>query len=57
MGAGRDSRYSRATRGVGALGTPKGVSGVYWGWQVDWKPDHIEPQSRVPALPLVPLRE
>ena len=27
------------------------------GWQVDWEPDHIGPQSRVPALPLVPLGE
>ena len=24
---------------------------------VDWEPDHTGPQSRVPALPLVPLRE
>ena len=30
------------------------MSGVYWGWQVDWEPDHIGPQSRVSALPLVP---
>ena len=29
--------------------------GVHWRWQVDWDPDHIGPQSRVPALPLVPL--
>ena len=26
-------------------------------WQEDWEPDHIGPQSRVPALPLVPLGE
>ena len=26
-------------------------------WQEDWKPDHIGPQSRVPALPPVPLGE
>ena len=26
-------------------------------WQVDWEPDHIRPQSRVPALPLVSLEE
>ena len=32
-----------------------GVSGVYLGWQVDWEPDHIGPQSMVPALQLVPL--
>ena len=64
-GAGRDSRYSGASRGMGAsgaLGTPRGVGpfwgvGVYWGWQVDWEPNHIGPQSRVPALPLVPLGE
>ena len=24
-------------------------------WQVDWEPDHIGPQSRVPALHWVPL--
>ena len=30
---------------------------VALGWQVDWEPDHIGPQSRVPALPLVPLGE
>ena len=28
-----------------------------WEWQVDWEPDHIGPQSRVPALPLVSLWE
>ena len=33
-----------------------GVRG-HWGWQVDWEPNHIVPQSRVPALPLVPLGE
>ena len=26
-------------------------------WQEDWEPNHIGPQSRVPALPLVPLGE
>ena len=35
--------------GVGVLGA--------LGWQVDWEPDHIGPQSRVPAFPLVPLGE
>ena len=40
--------------GVGVLGTSGGVRGVLW-WQVDWKPDYIGPQARVPALPLVPL--
>ena len=34
-----------------------GGIGVHWGWQVDWKPDHIGPQYRVPALPLVALGE
>ena len=32
-----------------------GVSGVHLGWQVDWEPDHIGPQSRVPALHWFPL--
>ena len=32
----------------------RGCRGVL-GWQVDWEPNHIGPQSRVPALPLVPL--
>ena len=57
----------------GALGAPRGCWGLLWGnqegvrgvggvrgglgWQVDWKPNHIGPQSRVPALPLVPLGE
>ena len=31
------------------------MSGVHCGWQVNWEPNHIGPQSRVPALPLVPL--
>ena len=43
-------RGCRGIRGVGVLG-------LHWGWQVDWEPDHIGPQSRVPALPLVPLGE
>ena len=34
-----------------------GVSGVHWEWQVDWEPNHIGPQSRVPALPLGHLGE
>ena len=28
---------------------------MYSGWQVDWEPDHIRPQSMVPALQLVSL--
>ena len=77
-GAGRDSRYSEARRGIGnqgALGPPRdcrvcrghfgsirgirGCRGVrdVLGWQVNWEPNHIGPQSRVPALPLVPLGE
>ena len=41
----------------GGVGAPRGCRGVRdaLGWQVDWEPDHIGPQSRVPALPLVPL--
>ena len=39
--------------GVGGVG---GVQGVL-GWQVDWVPDHIGLQSRVPVLLLVPLGE
>ena len=67
--AGKDCRYSGARRGIegimgywgllgviGVLGAVKGHQGVL-GWQVDWKPDHIGPQSRVPALPLVSLGE
>ena len=38
----------------GQLGVCRGVRGTLV-WQVDWKPDHIGPQSRVQALPLVPL--
>ena len=54
--------YSGTRRGIGAsgalglLGGVGGVKGVLE-WQVDWEPNHIGPQSRVPALPLVPLRE
>ena len=40
----------------GASGVRR-CQGCIGGWQVDWEPDHIGPQSRVPALPLVPLRE
>ena len=36
------------------LGVSGGIRGVLE-WQVDWEPDHIGPQSRVPAVPLVPL--
>ena len=39
---------------MGVSGASGGVEGVL-GWQVDWEPNHIRPQSRVPALPLVPL--
>ena len=46
----------RGIRGVGLSGGVR-VSGMHWGWQVDWEPDYIGPQSRVPALPLVPLGE
>ena len=35
---------------TGGVGDVRG----YW-WQVDGEPTHIGPQSRVPALPLVPL--
>ena len=39
------------------LGESRGVGGVRgaFGVAVDWEPDHIGPQSRVPALTLVPL--
>ena len=60
--AGRSVR----AQGVGvvrALGASRGLVVVrgHWGqqgcralgWQVDWMPNHIWPQSRVPALPLV----
>ena len=66
IGEGRDCRYSGARRGTGALGAPRGVGGCYGGTggrravlglQVDWEPNHIGPQSRIPALPLVPLGE
>ena len=73
LGAGRKCRYSGTRRGIGSirghlglLGVSggiggykgaSGVSGVHLGWQVDWGPDHIGPQSRIPALPLVPLGE
>ena len=57
---GRECRYSGARRGIGGirgywglLGDVKGALG----WQMDWEPDHIGPQSRVPGLPLVPLGE
>ena len=51
------------SRGVGASGARRGCRGfrgLEWhvgvpeamGRQVDWKPNHIGPQSRVPALPL-----
>ena len=26
-------------------------------WQVGWEPDHIGPQSRVPAFPLAGVKE
>ena len=56
---------------LGALRVVGGVGGHQWvygykgcrgvrdalGWQVDWELDHIKPQSRVPALPLVSLGE
>ena len=32
----------------------RGVGGPL-GWQEDWEPDHIGPQSRVPSHPLVSL--
>ena len=46
----------RRCRGVGGmeeLGDIRGVDNVrvHWGRHVDWGPDHIGPQSRVPALP------
>ena len=44
---------------LGPLGGIRGVGDVrgVLGWQVHWEPDHIGPQSRVPASPLVPLGE
>ena len=44
-------------RALGGTGGIKGVgvSGVHFRWQEDWEPNHIGPQSGVPALPLVPL--
>ena len=73
LGAGRECRYSGASRGIGGIrGLLGGVGavrrcrrcqgaiggvGVDWRWQVDWEPNHIGLQSRVPTLPLVPLRE
>ena len=46
----------RGCRSIRGLAGGLEVSGGM-GWQVDWEPDHIGPQSRVPALPLVPLGE
>ena len=43
-------------RGVGMSGAVRGVRGAL-GWQVDLEPGHIGSQSRIPALPLVPLGE
>ena len=45
---------------LGPLGGIRGVRGYRGvrdalGWQVDWELNHIGPQSRVPALPLVLL--
>ena len=44
---------------LGPLGASGGVGGVrgVLGWQLDWEPNHIGSQSRVPAVPLVPLGE
>ena len=72
LGADRNCRYSGARRGIGTsgvLGAPRECRGPFFGcqgdsgcrgvlgWQMDWEPDHIGPQSRVPAVPLVPLGE
>ena len=66
-GAGMDSRYSGARRGIegirgywellGVLAPLWGHQGVYLGGKWTGSPNHIGPQSRVPALPLVPLGE
>ena len=53
LGAGRDSRYSRYLGPFWGIRGCRGVRGVL-GWQVDWEPNNIGPQSRVPALQLVP---
>ena len=65
---GRHCMYSGARRvigvirghwellGVGMLGPLGGVRGVL-GWQVDQEPNHIGPQSSIPAFPLVFLGE
>ena len=50
-------RVLGAIRGASGESGGVGVSGMHWRWQVDWEPDHIGPQSRVPALPLVPPGE
>ena len=73
LGAGRECRCSGASIGIGGIRGHWGLLGSEWGvrvcwravggvrsalgWQVDWEPDHIGPQSRVHALPLVPLGE
>ena len=69
-GAGRECRYSGARRGMGSIrghwGSPRGCRELLGcqgcrgvrsalGWQVDWEPNHIGPQSRVPSVPLVSL--
>ena len=59
MGIGGIRGHLGDPRGLGMLGPSGGVGllGMHWGWQVDWEPNHIGPQSRVPALPLVSLGE
>ena len=37
--------------GVSGASEGVGVSEVYFGWQVDWGPDHIGPQSQAPSTP------
>ena len=58
------TRGIKASRNVGALragrgcrghqGASRGFGGVrkHGRWQVAWKPDHVRPQLRIPALPL-----
>ena len=51
---GPSTPIGRVVGGSGVLGGWQGVYGCQGalGWKVDWKPYHIGPKSRVPALPL-----
>ena len=64
LGAGRDSRYSGARRGIRSIGAPRecqgailGTSGAYRGGKWTGSLTTLGPKSRVPAFPLVPLGE